>query len=145
MKILVSFIVLISLIQCSQKKEPAMGGTLVNNIATAIDTSSWKGLYHGTVPYKHGVGMSMDLSLYPSNTYNLDITFLKKNPKDNQRVNYTGEIEWGKDSSTIILNELDTISNKFRVRKNVVEYLNPDATPNTGELAEFYILKRKSS
>lgn len=138
-------VVSILFIQCSQKEKKTSAIKGENHHAiTAIDTSGWQGVYQGTVPSKTCVGMDMNLSLNPSNTYELNITFLQKNPIDNQTARYKGNIEWAKDSATIILKELDTISNKFRVRKNVVEYLNPDATPNTGQLSEFYILKRQS-
>lgn len=86
----------------------------------------------------------MTLVLNPSNTYDLKIIHLQKDPKNNTEENISGDIKWEEDSTTIVLNEVDSIkSNKFRIKPGLVEFLNPDATPNTGNLAEFYVLKKK--
>ena len=110
---------------------------------TKEDTISWTGIYSGTVPNPKSVGLEMKLTLNPSNTYSLNVIHLQKDPKDNIEEEFTGEINWEDDSTTIVLKELDSISNKFRIKKDIVEYLNPDATPNTSDLAEFYVLKKQ--
>ena len=108
-----------------------------------VDTAAWVGVYQGTVPSVNDIGLDMKLTLNPSNTYSMLITHLRKNPKDNTTKEFTGEIGWEEDSTTIVLHEMDSLSNKFKVKPGKVEYLNPDATPNTGNLAEFYVLKKQ--
>lgn len=110
---------------------------------TKEDTLGWAGTYKGTVPDANSVGLEMTLVLNPSNTYDLQITHLQKDPKDNTVENITGDIVWEEDSTTIVLKEVDSIySNKFRIKPGIIEYLNPDSTPNTGSLSEFYVLKK---
>ncbi|MXV39043.1 hypothetical protein GO491_10215 [Flavobacteriaceae bacterium Ap0902] len=144
MRLVYLFFILFFFVQCKNREERSHIKLEESKAIPSKDTASWTGIYKGTVPSKTSVAMDMRLSLKPSSTYDLEITYLEKNPRNNKTVDYSGEIGWGTDSLTIILNEVDTISNKFRVRKNFVEYLNPDGTPNTGELAEFYILNRQT-
>ena len=131
------------IVSCSQKAVEQQEAVVVQDTITKEDTLGWIGTYSGTVPDAKSVGLEMTLILNPSNTYDLKIVHLQKDPKDNTEENITGEIEWEEDSTTIVLKEVDSIySNKFRIKKGFVEYLNPDATPNTGNLAEFYVLKK---
>ncbi|MDO5656477.1 MAG: copper resistance protein NlpE N-terminal domain-containing protein [Flavobacteriaceae bacterium] len=142
--IFISATVIFTLYSCSTDTAPNSVSPIVENTVTKEDTLGWIGTYTGTVPDANSVGLEMKLVLNPSNTYDLQITHLQKNPKDNIIENITGEINWEEDSTTIILKEVDSIySNKFRIKPGIVEYLNPDATPNTGKLAEFYVLKKK--
>lgn len=129
---------------CSKSKKSIEDNekTTVQTISKA-DTMAWVGEYVGTVPSSKDIGLEMKLMLNPSNTYSLQITHLRKNPKDNEVKEFKGDVQWEDDSTTIVLNELDSMSNKFKIKPGEVLYLNPDATPNTGKLAEFYALKKK--
>ena len=108
-----------------------------------LDTAAWIGTYSGTVPNANDIGLDMKLTLNPSNTYNLHITHLRTNPKDNIKKEFNGQIQWEDDSTTIVLPEMDSMTNIFKIKPGKVEYLNPDATPNSGNLAEFYVLKKQ--
>lgn len=121
-----------------------------NEITTIskVDTSDWIGVYLGTVPHAkdtNDISLDMKLTLNPSNTYSLIVTHLRKNPKDNYKKDYSGQIEWDEDSTTITLHEIDSLSKKFKIKPGKVEYLNPDATPNSGNLSEFYVLKKQKT
>ena len=141
---LVSFALFGILLSCNNKAAEATSAEAGQEKAIPkTDTADWIGEYFGTVPSSKDIGLEMKLILNPSNTYSLQITHLRTNPKDNEVKEFTGEIHWDEDSTTIVLKELDSLSNQFKVKPGKVEYLNPDATPNTGTLAEFYTLKKK--
>lgn len=144
MKVAAFLLLILAFWSCSNSAETQTGPVTVKDSLTKQDTGRWVGTYKGTVPDKNSVGLEMTLALNPSNTYDLTITHLQKDPKNNTVENITGEINWEDDSTTIVLKEVDSIySNKFRIKPGIVEYLNPDATPNTGDLAEFYVLKKE--
>lgn len=144
MKVWVISIIVIGLIfGCSKKTTEKEVLVEQYDSITRVDTAAWVGVYTGIVPNSTDIGLEMKLSLNPSNTYDIVITNLTSNPKDNIRREYSGQIHWDEDSTTIELREIDSISNKFKIRPGQVDYLNPDATPNTGKLAEFYVLKKK--
>lgn len=140
-------LVLLSLfIGCNNSSEKDVLKNKEVKSISKVDTADWIGVYHGTVPHDKDtsdISLDMTLTLNPSNTYSLSITHLKTNPKDNIKNEYSGEIRWDEDSTTIELEEIDSVSNKFKIKPGKVEYLNPDATPNSGKLAEFYVLKKK--
>lgn len=133
MKTLVFGLVLISLFFSCNNTTPEKTEVDPSQLTaiSKVDTANWIGTYIGTVPNsdEKDIGLDMKLTLNPSNTYNLHITHLRTNPKDNTEKEYNGEILWEEDSTTIVLGEIDSLSNKFKVKPGKVEYLNPDATP----------------
>lgn len=145
MRVLLLHLALIGLFFACSESSPKQSNLsdLKNDSISKLDTLDWVGVYTGTVPNATDIGLEMKLSLNPSNTYDLVITHLRSNPKDNVKREFSGEIHWIDDSTTIELKEIDSLSNKFKIRPGQVDYLNPDATPNTGKLAEFYVLKKK--
>lgn len=142
--LLFGWVIFTFIFSCSKNSTEELQALEVENaVITKVDTMDWVGVYTGTVPNAEDIGLEMKLSLNPSNTYDLEITHLRSDPKDNIRKEFSGEIHWADDSTIIELREIDSLSNKFKIRPGRVDYLNPDATPNSGKLAEFYVLKKK--
>ena len=135
---------------CNPKGEAETTAVKLDTLANGeiIDGSktknvlSWAGDYVGNIPSASSIGMKMKLSLSAFGKYNLEIKTLNDDPKENKTHRYHGKIKWHKDSTTLSLVGFDSLSNKFRLNENELIYLNPDGTPNSGSLAEFYRLKK---
>lgn len=143
--------ILILAIACQKKTSPVVtpttqldtldNGEIINATKTK-NSLSWPGDYTGNIPSTSSIGIKMKLSLSSFDKYNLEIKTLNDNPKENKIHHYSGKIQWSEDSTTLSLVGFDSLSNKFKLSENEVIYLNPDGTPNSGALAEFYKLKK---
>lgn len=97
--------------------------------AAAQDTTrtsvDWDGQYVGVVPCADCPGIEMVLDLKDGDTYRLTETYQEKGEKPFVE---TGSFTWGKDGSTITLDDDD--KRVFFVKEGAVEMVGEDGKPN---------------
>ena len=100
--------------------------------AAAQDTTrtsvDWDGQYVGVIPCADCPGIEMVLELHGDGTYRLAETYQEKGEKPFIE---TGSFTWGKDGSTITLDDED--NRAFFVSEGAVEMVGADGKPNGGD------------
>ena len=109
-----------------------------HNSRTSVD---WAGVYEGTTPCADCEGIQTKLKLNNDNTFKLTQTYLGK-PGEKNRYKGSGNFTWNEEGSNIILTA-QNITIKFQVGKNEVTMLDMSGNVVSGELANFYVLKKK--
>jgi uncharacterized lipoprotein NlpE involved in copper resistance len=96
----------------------------------------WAGTYEGTLPCADCPGIETILTLSGDNTYTLSERYLKGDQKPNES---SGTLEWDKDGNRIIISK---DGRRFKVEEGRVLHLDLEGNIITGELKEYYILKK---
>jgi uncharacterized lipoprotein NlpE involved in copper resistance len=109
-----------------------------HNSRTSLD---WEGVYEGTTPCADCEGIETKLTLNSDNTFELTQTYLGKK-EENTRYTSSGDFTWNEAGSNIILKAQD-ITIRFQVGENEVTMLDMAGNVVSGELANFYVLKKK--
>lgn len=102
----------------------------------------WQGVYEGVLPCADCEGIETTLELKDDETYVLTSTYLGKSDQNNT-FTYEGDFTWSDDGSTITLENDDPTKRRFKVGENILFFLDQDGEVVTGELAEYYELKKK--
>lgn len=109
-----------------------------DNSRTSLD---WMGVYEGTTPCADCDGIKTTLRLNDDETYVLSQTYLGKN-NDEVSFKEEGNFTWDDNGSEIIVEAKD-ITIRFQVGENEVTMLDMAGNVISGELANFYVLKKK--
>lgn len=104
-----------------------------------LTSFNWEGVYEGVLPCASCPGIETELTLSADNTYTLK-TFYQENP-DSENIEQ-GKFEWVADSDIIQLDNAD--ETQFKIENQQIRQLNPDGEMIEGNLAEFYVLKKKN-
>ena len=99
----------------------------------------WAGVYEGTMPCADCEGIETVVELRDDHTFTATYTYIGK--EDNTFTN-EGTFTFDVLGNTITLQSDDQTS-QYRVGENQITLLGADGELNTGELADFYILKKK--
>jgi|SRR5690554_97785 len=108
-----------------------------DNSRTSLD---WTGVYEGTTPCADCDGIKTTLRLNDDETFVLSQTYLGKN-NDEVSFKEEGTFTWDDNGSEIIVEAKD-ITIRFQVGENEVTMLDMAGNVVTGELANFYVLKK---
>lgn len=109
-----------------------------DNSRTSLD---WPGVYEGTTPCADCEGIKTSLQLNNDETYTLSQTYLKSG-NDDVTFNESGSFKWNDAGSQIII-ESDDLRIRFQVGENEVTMLDMRGNVISGELANFYVLKKQ--
>ena len=101
----------------------------------------WAGVYEGTLPCADCEGIETMIELKDDHTYVAHYNFLGKSDGDNKFTN-EGTFTWDTLGRTITM-QADSQTTQYQVGENQLIMLNADGEVNTGELADFYVLKKK--
>lgn len=101
----------------------------------------WDGVYEGITPCADCEGIKTTLRLNQDETFVMSQTYLGKN---NDEVTYkeSGDFRWDDNGSEIIVESGD-LRIRFQVGENQVTMLDMAGNVVTGELANFYVLKKQ--
>lgn len=146
---LVFAIALITLVGCKneEKKEVVVEedttemDSIVADIHNSQTSLDWAGVYEGTTPCASCEGIKTILQLNNDDTFSLSQSYLGKQP-EGQSFDDTGSFTWDDSGSTITLKAQGTTI-KFKVGENQVTMLDESGNINSGDLADFYILKKQ--
>lgn len=110
---------------------------------TAQNSLDWFGTYSGIEPCADCEGIKHTLTLHENLDYEFTIEYLTVPPLTETK---NGKFTW-KDGNTI---ELDAFSegegsNFFKIEENQIRHLNLEAKTIEGNLANFYVLKKKAN
>ncbi len=143
---LLSVLLAFTLMSCTnQSKKQADETTPINETVVDSHTSEialdWAGVYEGTMPCADCEGIETTIELKDDHTYVAHYNYLGKSDGDNMFTN-EGTFTWDILGSTITL-QSENETSQYKVGENQIVLLNSDGEVNTGELADFYVLKKK--
>lgn len=101
----------------------------------------WAGVYSGVMPCADCEGIETVIELKDDRTYVAHYTYLGTLEDENKFTN-EGTFTFDVQGNNITLRSGDETS-QYKVGENQIILLNTDGTINTGELADFYVLKKK--
>ena len=134
-----------TLISCTNKgskqKEESQDTTteaIVDSHTSEISLD-WAGVYEGTMPCASCEGIETVVELKDDNTYKATYTYMGG---DEYTVSNNSAFTWDESGQVVILVAEDDIK-QFKVGENHLTLLGDDGEVNTGELAEYYVLKRR--
>ena len=143
---LLSVLLAFTLMSCTnQSKKQADETTPINETVVDSHTSEialdWAGVYEGTMPCADCEGIETVIELKDDLTYVAKYTYLGKKEDENLFTN-KGVFTWNDDGNSISLQD-EGLETQYKVGENQIVLLNSDGEVNTGELADFYVLKKK--
>lgn len=124
----------------SEELTEAVDPTIVDshNSKNSLD---WAGVYEGTTPCADCSGIETILELKSDETFKLSQTYLNKT-EDEKVFTQEGNFIWNQDGTEIRL-QIVSGSFQFKVGENQVWMLDEKGNVIEGDLADFYILKKK--
>ncbi|MDC8001513.1 copper resistance protein NlpE [Aequorivita todarodis] len=131
-----------------EKKEAVSEENMETVDSTTVDSHNsensldWAGVYEGTTHCADCEGIKTVLELRKDKTFILSQTYLSDYEEKEKEMGEEGSFSWDETGSKIILKTKDgTI--QFKVGENQLTMLDMSGNLITGELADFYILKKK--
>lgn len=115
---------------------------VVNNEHNAKNSLDYIGMYQGVVPCADCEGIETLLTLEDETNYVLKTNYLGK--KKNSTNEFRGIYSWNEAGNTIILSNIENAPNQYFVGENYLKQLDMDGNKIEGELAEKYVLQKKS-
>lgn len=101
----------------------------------------WAGVYSGLMPCADCEGIETVIELKDDHTYVAHYTYLGTGEDDNKFTN-EGTFTFDILGNTITL-QSENETSQYRVGENQITLLDADGEINTGELADYYVLKKK--
>lgn len=144
------FLFALLIMSCTQKvKEERIeeivadsSGIVVNDEHNAQNSLDYIGMYQGVVPCADCEGIETSLSLEDETNYVLKTNYLGKNKNSTNEVR--GVYSWNEAGNTIILSGIVKAPNQYFVGENYLKQLDMDGNKIEGDLAEKYVLQKKS-
>ncbi len=132
-----------TLLNCTNQGNKNEDATTDDQTVVDMHTSEisldWAGVYEGTMPCADCEGIETVVELKDDNTFTATYTYMGE---DEYTVSNEGMFTWDESGQVVTLvAEEDT--KQFKVGENHITLLGEDGEVNTGELAEFYVLKKK--
>ena len=125
--------------QSSKNEDATTDDQTVVDMHTSEISLDWAGVYEGTMPCASCEGIETVVELKDDNTFTATYTYMGT---DEYTVSNEGMFTWDESGEVVTLvAEEDT--KQFKVGENQITLLGEDGEVNTGELAEFYVLKKK--
>ena len=137
----------LTLISCTNQgsKQEEKDAETTEQVAADTHTSEtsldWAGVYEGTMPCASCEGIETVVELKDNHTFTASYTYMGGENEDFTTTS-EGEFTWDDSGQIVTLVDGDNIS-QFKIGENKITLLGDDGKVNTGELAEFYVLKKK--
>lgn|GEM_PF-2790411 len=110
-----------------------------HNARTSLD---WDGVYFGVIPAASAPGIEVTLTLHRNHTYVLHAHYIDRPAADDLRSE--GTFEWDETGMIVILSGREDGMGRFRVEENRVRLLDMEGNIITGDLADNYILEKRT-
>ncbi len=110
----------------------------MDTVHTSQNSLDWQGSYEGTTPCADCPGIKTTVELKDDETFTYQAEYLERD----QILTDSGEFMWHDHGSVVHLKGKDT-DLKFKVGENQLIQLDTEGKQITGELAEYYVLKKK--
>ena len=127
--------------QGNKNKDATTDDQTVVDMHTSEISLDWAGVYEGTMPCADCEGIETVIELSDDNTFTATYNYLGEGDKAHTYTN-EGVFTWDESGQVVTLAAEDDIK-QFKVGENHITLLGEDGEVNTGELAEFYVLKKK--
>lgn len=108
---------------------------------TSKESLDWAGVYEGTTPCADCDGIKTTVQLKTDKTFTMSQNYLGKTG-DDIRFRESGTFSWDDNGQDVIL-ETGKHKIRFHVGENELTMLDMEGNVAKGELANFYILKKK--
>lgn len=102
-------------------------------------TLDWNGIYKGTTPCADCEGIENELILNPDHTYVLKTVYKGKEMNSFEE---KGSFKWDETGSKITLQYPKENPYRYFVGENTLTQLDSDGKVVSGEMAQFYVLKK---
>lgn len=128
---------------CNTKQSGKAIQTTVADLHTAQNSLDWSGSYSGKLPCADCDGIETELTLNDDLTYLLTIKYVGKedSPTDTLKGNFT----WVGNNVKLDGIPENTRPSMFKVEENQVRHLDMEGNQITGELAQYYVLKKNGN
>lgn len=116
--------------------------SMSSNARVSLD---WAGIYTGILPCANCSGIQTTVELRSDNTYKMTIKYLGKGENAFETA---GTFTWNEAGNTVIFdnaNENGGFATQYFVAENMLIQLDMDGNRITGELADNYVLRKKSA
>ncbi len=134
-----------TLMNCTNQSNKNQDATTDDQTVVDIHTSEtaldWAGVYEGTMPCADCEGIETVVELRDDNTFTATFNYLGEGDKAHTQTN-EGTFTWDESGQIVTLVAQDDTS-QYKVGENQITMLGADGEVNTGELADFYVLKKK--
>lgn len=111
--------------------------TEVTDMHNAENALDYTGTYKGVFPAADCPGIETTLTLNPDKTFTLHASYLERNSSYDEKGTYTLK------ENLLTLKEETGEESYYKVGENNLRKLNADKQEVTGELADYYILKKE--
>ena len=125
--------------QSSKNEDATTDDQTMVDMHTSENSLDWVGVYEGTMPCASCEGIETVVELKDGNTFTATYTYMGE---DEYTVSNEGVFTWDESGEVVTLVAEEDIK-QFKVGENQITLLGEDGEVNTGELAEFYVLKKK--
>jgi uncharacterized lipoprotein NlpE involved in copper resistance len=115
---------------------------VVNDDHNAKNSLDYIGMYQGILPRADCEGIETTLWI-DENNYVLYTNYLGKMSKI--KPEFRGSFVWNNEGNTIILEGIENAPNRYFVGENYLKQLDMDGNEIEGDLAERYVLQKKSN
>lgn len=134
-----------TLMSCTNQGNKNQDATTNDETVVDMHTSeislNWAGVYEGTMPCADCEGIETTVELRDNNTFTATFNYLGEGDKADTYTN-EGTFTWDDSGQIVTLVAEDDIS-QYKVGENHITMLDANGEVNTGELADFYVLKKK--
>lgn len=111
--------------------------TEVPDMHNAENSLDYTGTYKGVLPAADCPGIETTLTLTPDKTFTLHASYLERNSSYNEKGTYTLK------DNLLTLKEENGEETYYKVEENSLRRLTADKEEITGDLANYYILKKE--
>ena len=123
----------------NRKAHPAATAEQSSETAAATSELEIYGTYAGTLPAADGPGIAVSLTLFDDGNYTRRSEYLERDAVFNEQGRFTIDEEL-----LTLYPDQDEADDCYRIEANRLRLLDRDKKPITGELAEYYVLTRKT-
>lgn len=128
--------------ESSENQDAVTTDQTIIDIHTSENSLDWAGVYEGTMPCADCEGIETVIELRGDLTFTASFNYLSGNEdKAHSNIN-EGTFTWDTSGQIITLKANDETS-QYKVGENHITQLGADGEVNTGEVADFYVLKKK--
>ena len=127
-------------VACNNKQSKTNAGTADSTVVTVVEGNNFYGTYEGTLPCADCEGIKTVLTLNEDTTYDLKSEYLGK---ENAVFEESGVYNLLAGNVVELVTPSSGNKTYYKIQDGAVALSDASGVLNEGELAEFYILKKK--
>ena len=145
---LVAFSLLLTMSSCNDESDRSAVSNPVEQVEsqseapdmhTSQNALDWEGTYKGTLPCADCEGIETTLVLKKDHTFERTAVY---KGKESHQIDDSGKFSWDNEGRVVRL-EIKDENPSYKVKEGSLVLLDREGKENTGELAEFYVLKKQ--